>query len=137
MNRKVMLASVCVALFVMTALAGVCKIGNTEFDGEYPADILKADRNVNLELDIGPVTESGNDAVKWITDLSGRIPGMHAKPHGATAAGAAGDVQDWPKIISAARKAGVKWFVVECEKRKDTYDDVTASAAYLRPILNH
>ena len=105
-------------------------------NGEYPADILKADRNVNLELDIGPVTESGNDAVKWVTDLSGRIPGMHAKPHGATAAGAAGDVQDWPKIISAARKAGVKWFVVECEKRKDTYDDVAASAAYFKPILN-
>ena len=104
-------------------------------NGEYPADILKADRNVNLELDIGPVTESGNDAVKWIMDLSGRIPGMHAKPHGASAAGAPGDVQDWPKIVAAARKAGVKWFVVECEKRKDTYDDVAASAAYLKPLL--
>ena len=104
-------------------------------NGEYPADILKADRTVNLELDIGPVTESGNDAVKWITDLSGRIPGMHAKPHGASAAGAPGDVQDWPKIVAAARKAGVKWLVVECEKRKDTYDDVAASAAYLKPLL--
>ena len=104
-------------------------------DGEYPAEILKADSDVNLELDIGPVTESGNDAVKWITDLSGRMPGMHAKPHGATAAGAPGDVQDWPKIVAAAQKAGVKWFVVECEQRKDTYDDVAASAAYLKPLL--
>ena len=105
-------------------------------NGEYPADILKADCNVNLELDIGPVTESGNDAVKWISDLSGRIPGMHAKPYGATAAGSPGDVQDWPKIVSAARKAGVKWFVVECEKRKDTYDDVAASAGYLKTLLS-
>lgn len=104
--------------------------------GELPANILKADRNVNLELDIGPVAESGNDASAWISALSGRVPGMHAKPHGATAAGAPGDVQDWPKIIAAARKAGVRWFVVECEKRKDTYDDVAASAAYLKPLLD-
>ena len=102
--------------------------------GEYPADILKGNREVNLELDIGPVTESGNDASAWIAALSGRVPGMHAKPHGATAAGAPGDVQDWPKIVAAARKAGVKWFVVECEKRKDTYDDVSASAAHLKSV---
>ena len=44
-------------------------------------------------------------------------------------------MQDWPKVIAAARKAGVKWFVVECEKRKDTYDDVAASAAYLKPLF--
>ena len=103
--------------------------------GELPANILKADRNVNLELDIGPVAESGNDAPSWIAALSGRVPGIHAKPHGATAVGAPGDVQDWPKVIAAAREAGVKWFVVECEKRKDTYDDVAASAAYLKPML--
>ena len=103
--------------------------------GEYPADILKANSEVNLELDIGPVTESGNDAPAWLAALPGRVPGMHAKPHGASAAGAPGDIQDWPKIIAAARKAGVKWFVVECEKRKDTYDDVAASAAYLKPLL--
>ena len=71
----------------------------------------------------------------WLAALSGRVPGMHAKPHGATAAGAPGDVQDWPKVVAAARKAGVKWFVVECEKRKGTYDDVAASAAYLKPLL--
>ena len=104
-------------------------------EGELPANILKADRNVNLELDIGPVAESGNDAPAWLAALSGRVPGMHAKPHGATAAGAPGDVQDWPKVVAAARKAGVKWFVVECEKRKGTYDDVAASAAYLKPLL--
>ncbi len=103
---------------------------------EFPADILKEDREVNLELDIGPVTESGRDAPTWIGDLAGRIPGFHAKPHGASAIGAPGDVQNWPAILAAARKAGVKWCVVECEKRKDTYDDVAASAAYLRRIWN-
>ena len=103
--------------------------------GEYPADILKGNGDVNLELDVGPVTESGQDAPVWIAALSGRVPGIHAKPHGATCAGAPGDRQDWPKIVSASRKAGVKWFVVECEKRKDTYDDVAASAAYFKLLL--
>ena len=103
---------------------------------EFPADILKEDREVNLELDIGPVAESGRDAPTWISDLAGRVPGIHAKPHGATSVGAAGDIQNWPAIIAAARKAGVKWFVVECEKRKDTYDDVAASAEYLKKIWN-
>ena len=103
---------------------------------EFPADILKEDREVNLELDIGPVTESGRDAPTWIADLAGRVPGIHAKPYGATAAGAPGDKQNWPAILAAARRSGVKWCVVECEKRKDTYDDVAASAAYLKSIWN-
>ena len=102
--------------------------------GKFPADILKADPAVNLELDIGPVAESGRDAPTWIRNLAGRIPGIHAKPYGATAAGAPGDVQNWPAVIAAARQAGVKWFVVECEQRKGTYDDVAASARHLRAI---
>ena len=107
-----------------------------QLQNEFPADILKSDREVNLELDIGPVAESGRDAPTWISDLSGRVPGLHAKPYGASAVGAPGDVQNWPKVIDAARRAGVKWFVVECEQRKNTYDDVAASAAYLKGVWN-
>ena len=101
-----------------------------QLQNEFPADILKSDREVNLELDIGPVAESGRDAPTWIADLSGRVPGLHAKPYGASAVGAPGDVQNWPKVIDAARRAGVKWFVVECEQRKNTYDDVAGSPAW-------
>ena len=68
--------------------------------------------------------------------MKGRLPsGLHAKPVGATAAGAPGERQDWPKVVAAAEKAGVKWLVVECEKRKDTFDDIAASARYLRPLV--
>ena len=58
----------------------------------------------------------------WITG-----PAQNCPPKNIPAVGA--------KIVAAARKAGVKWFVVECEKRKNTYDDVAASAAYLKPLL--
>lgn len=100
-----------------------------------PIDVLAADPAVDFELDVGPVAESGQNAVDWLERLAGRVPGLHAKPYGATALGLTGDVQDWPAIVSAARTGGVRWMVVECETRKDTFDDVEASARYLKPLL--
>lgn len=54
----------------------------------------------------------------------------------ATAAGAEGDRQDWTKIVAAAEKSGVKWLVVECEKRQNTFDDIAESARNLRPLVS-
>jgi sugar phosphate isomerase/epimerase len=72
-----------------------------------------------------------------ILKMKGRLPGgIHVKPVGAAAVGAPGEKQDWPKVIAAAEKAGVKWLVVECEKRKDTFDDIAASARYLKPLVS-
>ena len=34
------------------------------------------------------------------------------------------------------QKAGVKWLVVECEKRQNTYEDIEASAKNLRPLVS-
>ena len=71
-----------------------------------------------------------------IAKMAGRVPSIHAKPVGATAAGAVGERQDWPKVLAAADRAGVKWCVVECEWRKDTYEDIAASAKCLRPMVD-
>ena len=46
------------------------------------------------------------------------------------------DANDWPAIFSVAAMAGTKWAVVECETRRDTYDDVAASISYLRNLNN-
>lgn len=100
-----------------------------------PIDVLAEAPGIDFELDIGPIAESGGNAVEWLRRLSGRVPGLHAKPYGATAIGLTGDVQDWPEVISAARSGNVKWMVVECETRKDTFDDVAASIRYLRRVL--
>ena len=106
-------------------------------DGEYPWDILTAPDGARLEMDIGPVLEGGHDPAEEIAKMKGRLPsGIHAKPLGATAAGAAGDRQDWPKIVAAAEKSGVKWLVVECEKRQGTFDDIAESARNLRPLVS-
>ena len=107
-----------------------------KLDGEYPWDILTASDGARLEMDIGPVLEAGRVPAEEIAKMQGRLPGgIHAKPVGASAAGAPGERQDWPKIVAAAGRSGVKWLVVECEQRKDTYEDIAASARHLRPLV--
>ena len=103
-------------------------------EGVVPADVLIAHPTFNFELDVGPVLESGRDPAKVLGLLNGRVPGLHAKPYPGTFAGAPNDSQNWPAIVAAARAIGTKWLVVECEQRKDTFDDVKASAAYFRRL---
>lgn len=103
-------------------------------DGAYPADVLIGRPAFNFELDVGPVLEAGRDPAQVLTALAGRVPGLHAKPYPGTYAGAPDDRQDWPAIVAAARAGGTKWLVVECEQRKDTLEDVKASAAYFKRL---
>ena len=106
-------------------------------DDVYPWDILTGPGGARLEMDIGPVLDVGRVPAHELLRMKGRLPGgIHAKPVGATAAGAPGELQDWPQIIAAAEKAGVKWIVVECEKRKNTYEDIEASAKTLLPLVS-
>jgi len=84
-----------------------------------------------FELDVGHVKLAGGDPVAMIGRLSGRIPSIHAKPGGGNSVGGEGDANDWSAILPAARRAGVKWAVVECEERRDRFDDVEASARFL------
>jgi sugar phosphate isomerase/epimerase len=106
-------------------------------DGMYPWDILTGEGGARLELDVGPVLDAGKTPAAEIARLRGRLPGgIHAKPVGATAVGAPGDRQNWPEIVAAAEKAGVKWLVAECEKRQGTYEDVAESAKNLRPLVD-
>jgi len=103
-------------------------------DGAHPADVLIAHPTFNFELDVGPVLEAGRNPAATLLALDGRVPGLHAKPYPGTYAGAPEDRQDWPAIIAAARAIGTTWFVVECERRKDTFDDIAASAKYFRRL---
>ena len=107
---------------------------NDKVDGTYPIDALIAQPGFPFELDVGPVLEAGRNPAAVLTALKGRVPGIHAKPYPGTFAGAPDDRQDWPAIIAAAQAAGTKWFVVECEQRKDTFEDVRSSAAYFRKL---
>ena len=90
---------------------------------------------MDFELDVGHVKLAGGDPVKWLQRLAGRVPSIHAKPGGGRAVGDADDRNDWGMILPEAAASGVKWAIVECETRRDTFDDVTESANYLKGIL--
>ena len=127
----------CIAVFDGNLLPEHIHELTEKTDGEYPWDILTAADGARLEMDVGPVLESGRDPAAELAKMKGRLPGgIHAKPVGATAVGAPGDRQDWPKVVAAAERAGVKWLVLECEKRQDTFEDVADSAKFMRPLVS-
>ena len=105
----------------------------TVVDGMRPIDIL-FEAGVAFELDVGHVKVAGEDPVEWLGRLGGRVPSIHAKPAGSKSVGGEGDANDWPSILSAASAAGSKWAVVECEDRRDTFQDVEDSMNYLKTI---
>lgn len=109
------------------------EIRQTFAGGLRPLDIL-ADAGLAMELDVGHVRLAGDDPLKWIRRLNGRLPSIHAKPGGGDWLAAPGDKNDWPSIFAAASAAGARWAVVECETRRNTYADVTASAAFLKTL---
>jgi len=102
-------------------------------DGKTPLEYL-VEAGLDLELDVGHVKLAGENPLDWFARLQGRVPSIHAKPSGGDSVGGPGDTNDWPAIFAAAAKAGTRWAIVECETRRDTYEDVAASARYLRGL---
>jgi sugar phosphate isomerase/epimerase len=103
-----------------------------EFDpkeGATPFQVLleRTDKQlVGLELDLFWVSVAGQDPLDWMSKLSGRVPLIHVKdkaketPTGFTEAvprtsfkEVGQGIVDWPKVLTAAEKAGVKHYIVE------------------------
>ena len=103
------------------------------FDGKAPLDYI-FDAGLAMELDVGHVKLAGDDPLRWLGRLGGRVPSIHAKPGGGNSVGGAGDANDWKAIFAAAAAAGTKWAIVECETRRNTFDDVKASAEFLKGL---
>jgi len=100
------------------------------YDGKTPFQYLY-EAGVNFELDVGHVKLADQDPVAWLGKLKDRVPSIHAKPGGGNSVGGAGDRNDWPAIFRAAAAAGTKWAIVECEARRNTYEDVEATMRFL------
>ena len=104
-----------------------------KYDGKTPFDIL-FETGMPFELDVGHVKLADNDPVEWLGKLKGRVPSIHAKPGGGNSVGGAGDANDWKAIFSAAAASGTKWAIVECETRRNTFEDVEASMKFLKGL---
>lgn len=109
----------------------------TKFDGTSVMDLFFAHPELHFELDVGHATLSGENSAALLKRLWGRIPSIHAKPGGGLSCGGAGDKNDWPAILSSCQAMGTKWAVVECESRRDRFDDIDASIKFLRGQLDN
>jgi len=103
------------------------------YDGKSPMDYL-CEAGLSFELDVGHLKLAGGDPVSWLKKLGGRVPTIHAKPSGGNFVGAPDDSNDWQDIFAAASDAGTKWAVVECETRRNTYEDVELTMKYLKGL---
>ena len=103
------------------------------FDGKTPLEYLY-DAGLAMELDVGHVKLAGGCPVAWLKKLAGRVPSIHAKPGGGNSVGGEGDANDWKAIFSAAAASGTKWAIVECETRRNTFEDVEKSMTFLKEL---
>jgi len=103
------------------------------FNGKCPLQFLY-EAGVDVELDVGHVKLAGGDPLAWLAKFRERVPSIHAKPGGGDFLGCAADRNDWPAIFAAAGNAGTRWAIVECETRRNTYEDVERTAAFLKGL---
>jgi sugar phosphate isomerase/epimerase len=94
-------------------------------------DLLMADtqpENVRIEMDVFWVVHAGQDPLKLFEKYGRRFELMHLKdmkrgtPGGFTGQSDVTNnvvlgqgIIDWPRVLPAARKAGVKWYFIEDE----------------------
>jgi sugar phosphate isomerase/epimerase len=105
-------------------------------NGIYLLDLMYANtdpRFVKTELDVYWVKRGGADPVQVIGRYSGRMSVIHLKEYGPDGASIAiGDGElDWLSIITAAKAAGAKRFIVEIEAIGDEYGMAQRSYDFL------
>ncbi|QGP78047.1 sugar phosphate isomerase/epimerase family protein [Sphingobium sp. CAP-1] len=91
---------------------------------------------VKMELDFYWVTKAGHDPIPYFQNNPGRYFGCHVKD--VDAAGEFAVVGtgrlDLPRLIGAARKAGVEHFFVEYDRSDDPMGAIRDSMAYLKRL---
>lgn len=119
-------------------------------DGVTPFDIIARETRpefVTFEMDVFWVVFPGQDPVKLLQKYSGRwqlmhvkdlrkgaVTGLHSGSAPPTDKVAVGDGQiDWPAVLAAAEKAGVKYYFLEDESVQPL-KDIPASLRYLKGL---
>jgi sugar phosphate isomerase/epimerase len=109
-------------------------------NGSSAWDILVAGlpAEVELELDVFWLSFAGRDPVAEIQAVADRVRLLHmkdrvmeAEPHDAPLGEGALELR---KIVTAGRKAGVDWYVVEQDQPADPLANVETSLRYLRAL---
>jgi sugar phosphate isomerase/epimerase len=101
---------------------------------------VAAPDHLAVELDVGWFQVAGHDAVAWLERLGPRCARLHAKDVAATPAShpwadVGSGVVPWPRLLSAAARAGVPWLVVEHDAPSDPWRTAQRSLSALRTLL--
>jgi sugar phosphate isomerase/epimerase len=123
---------------------------NLEFhrlNGKTVMEIIIAETGsdeVEMELDTYWVQAGGGDPADWLGRLKGRASLLHLKDYGVDPKGRAvfeeigqGNL-GWEKIMSAAKRAGCRWYIVEQDgdwENGDPFQSLKMSLAYLKKAM--
>jgi sugar phosphate isomerase/epimerase len=97
--------------------------------------------DLGIELDTYWVQAGGGDPATWIASLKGRIRLLHLKDFGVDARGKATFEElgqgtlPWEKIMTAAKRAGTQWYIVEQDgdwENGDPFQSLKMSLAFLK-----
>lgn len=93
---------------------------------------------VDLELDVYWASVGGRDPVTEIDATAGRVRLVHMKdradgtvPHDVPAGEG---ILAFPEIVTAARAAGVEWYIVEQDDPADPLDDIARAFRYVASL---
>ena len=95
---------------------------------------------VTMELDLYWITKGGGNPVDYLRCYPGRFELMHFKDMDnrtdQNMAPVGAGIIDFPAVVALARTAGLRYAIVEHDRRPDhPLASVTQSAHYLRPLL--
>ena len=108
-------------------------------DGKVLYDLLLAQCDPTLvvfEIDVYWMVTGGADPLHYLAQYPGRFPMIHAKdraPDGKMTDVGSGTL-DWPKLLRAFERQGLKHTFVENDEAKDPYASARASFAYLNRL---
>jgi len=87
----------------------------------------------NLEIDTYWIQHGGGDPADWIARCKGRIPLLHLKDMGNKGGQpimmeiGEGNL-NWPRILDAAKKSGVEWYIIEQDTcQRDPFESLAIS----------
>jgi sugar phosphate isomerase/epimerase len=117
----------------------------SEFGGATSLKMLidRLDPSISFEIDTYWIQHGGGDPAAWIDLVRGRMPCVHLKdmvvtnpadPKPVMAEVGEGNLA-WGAILSACRRAGCQWFIVEQDTcQRDPFESVAMSLRNLREM---
>jgi len=107
-----------------------------KFGDKVGLEILRTESDpkyFNLEIDTYWIQHGGGDPAEWISRCKGRIPLLHLKDMGNKGGQpimmeiGEGNL-NWRRILDAAKKAGVEWYIIEQDTcQRDPFESLAIS----------